>query len=201
MVNFTLACLSLAVLLFLVVYYKWGLLHAVVFFLAASWLIPKGRNVVKNKPKYPENLGNEPHIAIIIADNFSIFSYLFRGLPLYADGVDILVNSFQNNKPYKIYNKLTKSQFIDVVNNINAKSLIIFGHGKRHSLSLNSKDSIHYCELRGAPMKDYIAQLHCNGEGGESLNEIIGCPGFVVDGLRYAFQNRKDCKFILSKLP
>ncbi|VVB61642.1 Uncharacterised protein [uncultured archaeon] len=149
-------------------------------------------NAYRNVIKYPENISNgkQKHNAIIVA-----YTSSYQKPLLYACGIDILIKHFRDKEEsYKIYDCNNSEQFRRVVFDKNVKSLYVFGHGEKHDIKLGN-EIFHYCELENAPKKEFIAQFHCNHNGGNSLADYLirnKINRFVSDGTRTLPQNRKD---------
>ena len=54
----------------------------------------------------------------------------------------------------------------------NVKEIYLLGHGRRHSFKLKDGEVIDYCRYKDCT-KDFVFQLHCNHDGGESLAEYV----------------------------
>ena len=145
--------------------------------------------------KHPEYQSEKNHHAIIVAHKRPSTKPT-----AYADGVDLLIDSFKNKEPYKVYHCSNSYDFKRVLENEKATKLWIFGHGTRHTLSFGKKDRLYYCDVRDYPAKGYIAQFHCNDGMGKSLADYLSPKNnFVTNSKRDVFQNRKDIKKILKE--
>jgi len=150
--------------------------------------------------KYPSHSSDKNHHAIIMAHKSGIFSIIDD--TIYADGIDLLIKFFlKNNKYYKVYRCNNSSDFKKVLKNKKAIKLWIFGHGTRHSIKFSKDDILHYCDVQKYPRKNYIAQFHCNHNGGKSLADYLSpTNNFVDDAKRYLVQNRLDVPKELRKM-
>ena len=91
---------------------------------------------------HPQLNSNARHDAIIV----NIYSSLSPEY-MFQNGIDLLITFFSREKyNYKIYCCNSSDDFFDIVNNPNATSLWIFGHGTRGSLRCRNKYVI-YSEL------------------------------------------------------
>lgn len=133
--------------------------------------IKKGWNSAVDHRQLNSNAG---HDAIIV----NIYSPLSPEY-MFQNGIDLLITFFMRKKnSYKIYCCNSSDNFFDIVNNPNATSLWIFGHGTRGSLRCRDKYVI-YSELCNqlSPIsrnKRYIYQFQCNGGSNEiSLVEYL----------------------------
>lgn len=136
--------------------------------------------------KNDQYLSHKTHSAIILANN--CFSLKDR---IYLDGVDLLIRYLKLKKePYKIYKEVTGNKFKNIVMGKNIKAIYLFGHGQKHGIKFGKDDCVYYCELRNAPKKEFIAQLHCNHNMGFSLADYISKESYVVDGKRRFYHNR-----------
>ena len=139
---------------------------------------------------------NKEHTAIILANN-----YFPEKFTLYLDGIDLLIKCLKTKKEsYKVYKEVTGNDFKEIVRNQKVKSLYIFGHGCKHGIKLGRNDFVYYCELQDAPKKDFIAQLHCNHQGGFSLADYLAKKSYVIDGKISWLQNRLYFRKKLKKM-
>lgn len=128
--------------------------------------------------KHLESKSNQEHSAIIIANNYYPERFL-----VYINKINLLIKYFKlKNIPYKVHLNVNRKRLKEIIYNKKAKNIYIVGHGQRHGLKLSKKDVIYYCEVKDAPKKDFIVQLHCNHNFGKSLVEYIGKDGFVSKG-------------------
>jgi len=145
---------------------------------------------------------DSPHVGIIIAKKKGFLRDIDKNV--YADGIDLLVEFLlRRSIQFNIYECGTPQSAIKVINNPNTCSLFIFGHGTKCSLYFGRNGLLNYCEVRNAPKKKIIAQLHCNSneECGCSLADyILDDDGikFIIDGYRCVHQNRTDLEKFLS---
>ena len=119
-------------------------------------------------------------------------------------GVDTLIKGIYEKEPYKIYNCYEPEEIMLVVKNPKVKRLWIFGHGVKHGVSTDS-GTLYYCNFQNEPQKEFVAQLHCNPQGGKSSCDYLldrPLPGncIVSDSYRHAIQNVLDIRRYLSKI-
>jgi len=131
-----------------------------------------------------------------------------------VSGISLLLKYIKKqNKPYILMKKFDEKKFRKIVYDKNCKELYLVGHGCRHGLKIDDK-CFYYCELKDAPKKDFIAQLHCNHLGGKSLADYLAKNvknSFVPEGRQFLpilklLKKREICilflnaiKFLLSK--
>ncbi|MBU1205173.1 MAG: hypothetical protein KKE93_04675 [Nanoarchaeota archaeon] len=158
-------------------------------------LFPRIIRFVKRNKDY-ESEGK--HRAIIIAND-----YKFNKESFYVDGAEILIRYFLKNKiPYKVYDKINKQKFKEIILNNNIEHVYIFGHGSKHKITIKKKEYLFYCEFEGYPKnKEFIGQFHCNVGGGKSLAEYIAknpkkC--FVTNNMRWFGNNWEDIKKLIK---
>ena len=128
----------------------------------------KTKNLIR---KYPEKNSNNNHHAIIIAYFTSPKKDGNYELKDYMDGIDILIEKFQNaDNPvnYKVYEVETKEDAQKIICNPKTTHLWIFGHGMRNKLQFEKGDLFYYF-AREANKKEFIGQYHCNSYFGKSL--------------------------------
>jgi len=92
----------------------------------------------------------------------------------YYDGIDILINFFNNNSrpiPFEIREITTKEDIIITICNPFAQYLWIFGHGQRNKIALRD-DILCYKEIKTLLKKKFVGQYHCNSPWGTSLADI-----------------------------
>lgn len=111
---------------------------------------------------------------------------------IYLSGVGLLIRYLKKkNKPFKIMKSFDDKQFRELIYDTNCRGLYIMGHGTRHYLRIDKK-IIEYKEFRDAPKKEFVVQLHCNHDGGESLADLIALnkdKSYVSNGTRDIFDN------------
>jgi len=144
--------------------------------------------------------GNNPHIALILANNWFPEKYLAYGLR-----IDLLIKYLKDNKkPYKVYDRLNAMQIKSIIKNKKVKAVLIFGHGSKHSVQTSENETLYYCEFAKCHKKDFIAQFHCNPGGGKSLAEYISKEDtlcFITDEKqRDSDINKQINKIIKDKL-
>jgi hypothetical protein len=120
---------------------------------------------------------------------------------VYLSGIELLIKGFQKRKKkFVIYRCSSPLDFKKIVYQTQTNELWIFGHGKRDRISFG-KEVLEYQELRDAPKKNRVFQLHCNHGGGKSLADYL-CddPGrsFVTDDVRSWHENRIDILTLLK---
>mgnify|MGYP001453228014 CR=1 FL=1 len=132
------------------------------------------------------------HVGIIVNQYHTHFGKEY----CYGFGVDLLIESFQNNIPYFVYPCNTKENFFEIISNPNVTSVWIFGHGN-HGTILCGDGLLKYQDLfdqlpKGFRPKNAIYQMHCNDGKQISLVELLSNSiGFVnstkntMFGLRY----------------
>jgi hypothetical protein len=117
---------------------------------------------------------------------------------IYTSGIMFLVMYLKKNKiSYKLMKKFDRQKFNDFINDTNCYGLYILGHGTRHSLTIGKgtkEEILEYREFKGfnGSPKDFVVQLHCNHDGGESLADIIApnkSSSYVSDSYRLADEN------------
>lgn len=146
----------------------------VVFILAIIFVINLRKNAkktIKLISRNPEIKSNENHHAIIIAHFHSPKIDGTYELRDYMDGIDILVEKFQdtdNLVNYKIYEVESKEEAQKIICNPKVTHLWLFGHGLRNKLQFKSGD-LCYFFVRKATKKEFIGQYHCNSYLGKSL--------------------------------
>ena len=189
----------------IVVYILW-----IVYFLLSLclgftilWFIPHiiiGTFSIKQKPQNPIELNEltSDHDAIIVVDYINQLKF-----PIYGGGIDILINYFFNKRPYKIYQISNPDEFKKIVFNSCAKNLWIFGHGARDRLSFGAGIEVLYNDLKNAPKKNFVAQLHCNNcidtNCNPSLADLIANHGCVTNTYRKLIFYRRDTRLCLEK--
>lgn len=142
------------------------------------------------------------HVGIIIAKRKGFLREMDKSV--YADGIDLLIEFLlRRSIQFNIYECGTPQSAKDVINNPLTCGLFIFGHGTKCSLYFGRNGLLNYCEVRTAPKKKIIAQLHCNSneECGCSLADyILDDDGikFIIDGYRCIHQNRTDIESFIS---
>jgi hypothetical protein len=133
------------------------------------------------------------HIAIIYpSDSENNYPKLKK------DGILPLIEHYKNIKQnYKLYYCYLTEDFLRLIKSQNTKGIHIFGHGRIDSLLF--KDGIvQYRELKNAPVKEFVAQWHCNHGDGGSLGKYIGKKYYAPPGKRNAWQNRKDIERLIK---
>lgn len=95
---------------------------------------------------------------------------------------------------YKILKKFDDIIFDEFIRDSNCYGLYIIGHGSRHSLKIGDKNQVlEYTQFKGAQKnKNFVVQLHCNNDEGDSLADIItsnNSLSYVSDGYRYPLDN------------
>lgn len=142
-------------------------------------------------------MSHEKHIAIILVNN-----YMPERLLVYGLNIPKLIKHFKKKEwPYKIYFKVDKEKFKQIVNNPKATHLYIVGHGQRHGVKVSHKEIIYYCDFADSSKKDFIAQLHCNHYGGKSLVEYISknpSASFATDKKLINFQLNKFIEKVIK---
>jgi hypothetical protein len=114
------------------------------------------------------------HVALI----FSKYSF-FRNVSYTTTKEKKLKKILENNGiPAANYIVQSPEEFESLLQNPKVKAVIILGHGSRHSFRIKST-IYYYCEFMNKKTNiKYVAQLHCNDNGGKSLYDIIGCEGY-----------------------
>ena len=98
----------------------------------------------------------------------------------------------KNQIDYKIIKHFDLDDFEKIIDDENCYGLYLLGHGSRHGFSISKDEVLYYCKYKDAPKIDFVVQLHCNHNGGESLADIIAlnkAKSYVSDGKRSIFQN------------
>ena len=147
----------------------------------------------KNK-KNPISLNKftDNHHAIIV------INYQGLKLPVYGQGVDILIKSFKEKKySYYVYFCDNKESVLNCIYNNKAKYLWIFGHGKKDALTLPNHEFLYYNDIdfTNVQKKYFVGQFHCNPcikDCKNSLAELIGIYGYVSNDYRDTLKNRKE---------
>ncbi len=117
--------------------------------------------------------------------------------PIYSSGVMfLLMHLKKNKKSYKLMKKFDRQKFNEFIYDANCYGLYIIGHGTRHSLKVGKgtkeEEVLEYSKFKDAPKKEFVVQLHCNRDGGESLADILASNkhlSFVPNGYRYVGEN------------
>lgn len=156
----------------------WIGLILVLLFIIVMEIIFKILLIFINKNK--EYLANKDYLTILICNligwkKYSLNFLRFRTL------VKILK---EENIPYKIIITKHEDDINNVFLDIKTKAIFIFGHGKKHGIPARKERVFYYCELEQSPKKIYIAQMHCNHDGGHSLEHYFKCPGEYSDTYR-----------------
>jgi len=159
-----------------------------------------GSHSMKQTPQNPPTLNekNSDHDAIIVVDYLTQLKF-----PIYGGGIDILINDFKDSRPFKVYQISSPEEFRNIVLNPHAKSLWIFGHGARDRLSFGAGIEQKYDELKNAPKKQFIAQLHCNNcmelNCSSSLADFLAEQACVSNDYRKLIFYRRDTRSCLKK--
>ncbi len=161
---------------------------------------------IPNKKIIDENKKSDlncVHVGIIIAKKRGYFREMDENV--YADGIDLITEFLlRKNIQFNIYECDSPHSAEDIISNPNINGLIIFGHGSKCSLSFGLNGYLDYCEVRNAPKKRIIAQLHCNSSEKCkcSLADYLLDPDgkkLISDGYRCVHQNRIDLEnFLLA---
>ena len=119
-------------------------------------------------------------------------------------GVDTLIKGIYQKEPFKVYNCHDVEEINSAIKNPKVNRLWIFGHGVKHGVSTDS-GIFYYCNLLNEPHKDFVAQLHCNCEGGKSscdylLNQQSKENCIISDGIRHGIQNEIAVREYVKKL-
>lgn len=136
-----------------------------------------------------ESIG-EKYIAVVLTNKSSRDEEF-----IYPSGIMFLIKHLERSKkPYKIMKRFDFNKFKNFVYDVNCRGLYIIGHGTRHSLKIDKREILEYSLFKGynSPPKDFVVQLHCNHDGGESLADIIApnTPNsFVSDSYRHIADN------------
>lgn len=141
--------------------------------------------------KNDEYKSESRHVGVVIGDKYGYI----KNRVYFLNGITDLINHFRENDiPYRVYKGISGEDFKKIVNDEKVESLFIFGHGCRHGFTLGKNDGVYYCELRNAPKKKFIAQLHCNHGSGKSLGEYIAKDYFAPNKKMCFWENRKYIK-------
>lgn len=184
MVGYTL--LSLSILDFLSIFLFFGGVNLYFMYIG---LIASFKNQ-KNPVSLNELIDN--HHAIIV------INYQGLKLPVYGQGIDILIKSFkEKNYSYNVYFCNDETSIITSICNNKAVYLWIFGHGKKDALKLPNHEFLYYHEIdfTNVQKKYFVGQFHCNPcikECERSLAELIGIYGYVSNDYRDTLKNRKE---------
>ncbi len=142
--------------------------------------------------KAKDELNGEKYVAVVLT-NKSPRDESF----IYPSGIMFLIKHLEKSKkPYKLMKRFDFDKFKEFVYDTNCRGLYIIGHGTRHSLDIGKgkTDVLEYGLFKGYnhPPKDFVVQLHCNNDGGESLADIIApnTPrSYVSDSYRCTVDN------------
>ena len=142
--------------------------------------------------KTKEELNGEKYVAVILTNKSSKDEFF-----IYCSGIMFLIKHLEKSKqPYKLMKKFDFNKFKKFVYDANCSGLYIIGHGTHHSLKIGKgkKEILEYSLFKGfnGPPKDFVIQLHCNNDGGESLADIIAPntpKSFVSDSYRHVADN------------
>jgi len=143
---------------------------------------------------------NKPHVGIIVNHYHTYFGKEY----CYGFGVDLLIESFNNDILYSIYPCETKKRFLEIISNPFITNVWIFGHGN-HGTILCGDGKFTYQDLfnqlpKGFRPKDAIYQMHCNDGKQTSLVELLSNgSGFVNDTKNTMFGLRYYTRKILDK--
>lgn len=155
----------------------------------SDW-VKSGKKSVEDNPE----LANSPdYVAIIIAVNYS-FLDIFQD-SVFGEGVELLIHFFkERGLSYKVKICRAPKDAEEIIVDPNAKSLWIFGHGKKNNLAFGKNGRLKYKKFEGCPdKKTFIAQLHCNtGEGPSLLDVMSDGNGICGNYYRYSLQNRQE---------
>jgi hypothetical protein len=133
-------------------------------------IIKKGWNTAVNNP---ESNSNNDHDAIIVM----AYSKHSREYFTIA-GLDLILQFFIYKKiNYRVYSCDNLETFKKILNNPNASSLWILGHGCRGGIRIGD-EVVKYSDIvmqlsDDAKNKRYIYQLHCNSGCDPSLSDLI----------------------------
>jgi len=120
-----------------------------------------------------------------------------------ADIIDIMVKSFDEHIPFRIYPVRNEEDFRNVYNNPKIRWLWIFGHGQKDALGYQDNDEIKRIDYKNYQKNSnllYIGQLHCNPGSGKSLVEINDLTAdYDLTKMRFPFQNRCYVKGKINK--
>jgi len=148
-------------------YLKIGMfiMNYILTYLFAPVILPTYLYLKKNPELNPQN----DHIAIILAND-----YMPERILVYRQELKKLVKYFkEKNWAYKVYPCVTSEELKKIINNPKTTIVYIIGHGNRHGVKINNKETAYYCELQNSPKKKFIALLHCTHHSGKSLVEYI----------------------------
>lgn len=139
----------------------------------------------------------EKYVAVVLTNKI-----LEDKLFIYPSGIKLLLMCIKKNKiPYILMKKFDIKKFRELIYDEKCYRLYIIGHGCRHGLKVDKNEMLYYCSFKDAPKKEFVAQLHCNHNGGESLADIIALnkdKSYVTDKKRYTWMNRRYCRKLLK---
>jgi hypothetical protein len=123
---------------------------------------------------------NKNHIAIILCND-----YMPERILVYREDLPKLVKYFKKKDwPYKIYFRVNRKKLDEIINNKETTILYLVGHGNRHGIKINNKETTYFCEFDKAPKKKFIAHLHCTHNTGKALIEYLSedsTKGFIAN--------------------
>ncbi len=127
---------------------------------------------------------NMPSKTVIVIGKCEYKSPNFWFAPNYDLDLLFLVKYLKlKDEDFSIYKNVDIETLDGIMSNENIKSVYLFGHGRRHGFGIDSNTVVDYCRYNDPKYKkDYVYQIHCNHQKGNSLVE------YVVDE-----KNRKEC--------
>lgn len=158
-----------------------------------TW-IQDARECIQKYEDYP--CSEEDHAVIMVNNTEKSLLYGHQNSIVLASGPDLLIHYFvSSSTKFKLYNCHSRECFIDALRTSPAQHVWIFGHGTRHSVSFGNGCVVTFCELKDAPKRDFIAQLHCCHGTGMTLWEYLSKkPGIFTEGWHHYYQNREEIK-------
>jgi hypothetical protein len=147
----------------------------------------------------PDFLSSKEHDGIIVI----VYNKLSSSA-MFGCGIDLLINHFKNNNPYKIYLCHDENEFLKIINNPKMIRIWIFGHGDRGGVSFTDG----YCNYEElvkkidpeSKKKDAIYQFHCNVGYKRSLVQLLPVKkGFVNHSINDEWAIREYIKNIIEQ--
>ncbi len=158
---------------------------------AALHLLWYAINWIFIKKVKDENYG-EKYVGVVLTNNSPSDKYA-----VYGSGILLLIKYLKKKHySFKIIKKFDRQKFNEFIYDANCYGFYIIGHGTRHSLKVGKgtkeEEVFEYSKFKDAPKKEFVVQLHCNTDGGESLSDIIATnkdKSYVPPGKQLIYYN------------